>query len=222
MGLKSLKATSKGGEGFENPPAGNHAGYLVGVIDLGTQTKSYKGESHEAYSIYLCWELTDCPMSGTKGVNHVIGKEYTYSFHTKSSLRQMVEGWSGRTGKFNEGEEFDLRKLFGVPCLVNVSNSDGGEGRTFANLKGVTPLPKGMQAPKPQRSTLWWEIETGTLEQLDWLPWSYGNKIADLVQASPEWKARGRGGNGKATPAPAEDEEMAMVGQGQEEESDPF
>ena len=178
---------------------------------MGTQTKSYKGEDREVHTVYLCWELTDCPMTGTKGVNHLIGKEFTFSLNVKSGLRQMIVSWRG--GKdFAEDDDFDLHKLFGKPCLVNVGNTDNGEGRTFSNFKGCTPLPKGMAVKKPQRGNLFWEIEAGALEELSWLPYSYGNKISDLVQTTPEWKARRHGGNGQA-----EDEsETAAVGDSSE------
>lgn len=223
MALKQLRATNKGGEGFEAPPAGNHAGYLVAIVDLGTQTKTFKGESREAYSVYLCWELTDCPMSGTKGVNHVIGKEFTYSFHVKSGLRQLVEKWAGGKRSFAEGEEFDLRKLFGVPCLVNVSNTaPNEEGRVFAALEGVSPLPKGLAAKPSQHKALFWQIEDGDPEQLGWLPWSYGNKVADLVQGSPEWKQRARHANGKTHPEPSASPSRQDDAEEEPNYSDPF
>ena len=202
MALKPMQATSKGSGDFEVPPEDNHGAFLVAIVDLGTQKVSYQGTVKELAQVYLCWELTNCPMSGMKDVNHVIGKAYTLSLHVKSGLYKMIHSWRGQP--LAEGETLDLHKLFGVPCLVNVTHSPGTEGRVFAKMADVSRVPKNMKVEKAKRPTLFWEIETGDLSQLDWLPWSFGSKISDLVQEAPEWKARQKNpGNGQQHAAAA-------------------
>jgi hypothetical protein len=187
MAIKTLKATSAASESFDVPPAGNHPGVLVAIVDLGTQASDFQGKQRSVHEIFLCWELTDQNIPGTSGRHHLIGKRFSLTFTTRSGLRQLLEKWRGVA--YKEGEEFDPQKVLGRTCLVNVSNSTVEE-RTYAKFEGVSPLPRGLNCPAPQNKPLYWEIESGELAALDWLPWTYGEKITDLVAQSPEWKAR--------------------------------
>ncbi len=192
MALKPLQATSKGGGDFEIPPEGNHGAYLVAIVDLGTQKVTFAGTAKEQHRLYLCWELTDCPMSGMKGVNHLIGREFTFSLHTKSGLADVLGKWRGKA--YQDGETLDLHKLFGVPCLVQVSHLESSAGNTYAKFQGVGKVPSGMTVKPAQRHPLFWEIETGNLADLEWLPWSFSEgqrlSLADIAQKAPEWQAR--------------------------------
>ena len=192
MTLNPLKAKSGGGESFEVPPSGNHPGVLIAIIDLGTQNSEYQGVKREAHEIFMCWELTDQIVSGTKDRHHLIGKRFTYSFHSKAGLRQLIEKWRGRA--YKDDDELNPIDMLGKPCLVNVSNSQK-EDRIFAKFEGVGPLPKSMTCPPAQHKVVAWEVESGDIKALEWLPWCYGSKIADIVMDSPEWKERARGGN---------------------------
>jgi hypothetical protein len=213
MALTTLKAHSGGGDSFEVPPAGNHPGVLVAIVDLGTQASEFQGKERKAHEVFLCWELTNQIVAGTRDRHHLIGKRFTFGFHTKSALRQLIEKWRGLT--YKDDEVFDPQKILGRTCLVNVSNSTS-EDRTFAKFEGVSPLPKELPCPAAQNRPLLWEVESGALQALEWLPWSYGQKIADIVASSPEWKARtsgrpapnpsGNGAAGAAGPAGGQDQ----------------
>jgi hypothetical protein len=198
MALDELEATSGGGNGdFELPPAGNHPGLLVLIAELGTQTREIMGKVTQAREVYLCWQFpfqenADAPLR-----YFLIGKRFTYSFHTKSALRQLVEAWRGKP--YQDGEKFHISKILGQPCLINVVHSTGKENRTFANLKGIAPLPRGTPVPQVRREPTSWEISTGKLEDLADLPYSYGAKVADLVSDAPEWKARVQGARATTT-----------------------
>jgi hypothetical protein len=201
MALGKLKPESGGGD-FVIVPSGNHPGVLVAIVDLGTQEQEYKGVKKSAQEVFLCWELPGVEVAGTKGVNHVIGKGFTYSFHEKSALRGLVEKWRSR--KYKDDEEFNPGVMLGQPCLVNVSHAKNGD-KTYSNFDGVSPVIKGLTIGQPQHKPILWEIETGDLAALSWLPRSYGSEIKDIVQLSPEWKARvakGGGANGQAPANP--------------------
>jgi hypothetical protein len=209
MPLEDLEATSAGGGDFAVPPAGNHYGRLVTIVELGSQTRERGDKSSTHKEIYMCWEFPELTDAGTVAAFHLIGKSFTYSFHVKSSLRQLVETWRGKT--FADGEKFNITKLLGLACVISVKHANSSQNRTYASIGSVAAPPKGSPVPAANRKPAVWEIATGNLADLDDLPFAYGSKVADLVAASPEWKARqgakaapGTNGTSNGTHKPAE------------------
>ena len=211
------KGTSRGGdgEGREVPPAGNLPAVLIGMIDLGTRTETFNNESKDAHHVLLVWELTSEPLSGTKDRNHVIGQRYTYSFHSKSNLRQQYEKWEGR--KFGDDEDIDYSAKMAHPCLVSITHGQSSEGRTYAKVTGFSGLPKEMMPhvkPPKHQPFMWslsdglhlrnsqtkqFDIAGGDLPEWEWLPFVFGKSVHETIQDSHEYKALAKGG----TPAPA-------------------
>jgi len=64
--------------------------------------------------------------------------------HEKSALRKDLESWRGK--KFTRDEEmgFDIERLIGVNCLLNITHNEVGD-RTYANIVSIMPLAKGMR-----------------------------------------------------------------------------
>lgn len=209
------KATSGGGN-FEPCPAGNHPAVLVGLIDIGTQKETFQGVTKDAHRIFLCWEVPGEKTSS--GASHVIGREYTFSGHEKSGLRIMMEAWRGKA--YGEGEEFDPSKLIGKPCLLNVINEQSGD-KTYAKIKGVGALPKGMPKVTATLAPVVFNLEDDDVADFptaEWLPWSYGEQLITKAQRSPEWQAKS-GKKPNSTPAPTPTSTPMPV---EEEEPVPF
>lgn len=208
------------------PPAGNNAGICVAVIDLGTHDPgSFQGEKRDPVrQVVIVWELPGATIAGTKNTRHHIAERYTLSFHEKAKLRKTLESWRG--AKYGAGQQIDLQKLLGRPCLLNIMHQPSGE-RVYAKLKDVTSLPQGMQVAPPSHTPFAWYIGGGQpLPEADWLPWVYGSKVADLIASSPEWQAlAGRQSPSPEAPpveAPADDysPDGLPVGAGASRESD--
>ena len=198
--VMKLKATASKGGDFEYPEPGNQAAVLVAIVDLGTVNKEFQGKAYDAREVYLVWELPTQQMTGST-FNHVIGKVFSLSFGEKSNLRKMVAKWRG--SEFREGDEFDLSKLLGLSCLLDVQPV---EGKSYVKLD-ATPasrLPKGMSCPPAKRSPVCWDIEEHDElpEHLDWLPFIYGESVCDRIKRSAEWReklyADSQGVNGKS------------------------
>lgn len=184
----SMKANNGGGD-FDPCPAGNHPAVLIGLIDVGTQDESFQGVAKEARKIYLCWEIPGEKTSS--GRSHVIGREYTCSFHEKAGLRKLIESWRGKP--FADGESFDLTKLIGAACLLNVIHDGNGE-KQYAKVSGVSAMPKGMAKPTATIKPITFDLDDNAPDEFptaDWLPWSYGEQLVVKVSRSPEWKAKG-------------------------------
>ena len=173
----------------ECPEAGTHAARLVSLIDLGTHTEEYQGTAKDVRKVLLVWELVNEPISGQNGVNHLVSREYTLSFHKKGALRLLVESVRGKA--YDENEEVNLAGMIGQPCLVTIEVAKSSQGREYAKVKGAVRPPKGTNVAQAKRTPVVWFIhDEAELVQLPaWLPFLYGEKVADKIARSPEWKA---------------------------------
>lgn len=153
----AIMASDTGGGGDFSPmPTGNHVAICNMVVDLGKQRiqSQMYGDSVK-HQVYIRWETPDEQIEWTdrdgnqKTGPRVIGKTYTVSLHENANLRGDLESWRGKPFTAAELEGFDISKLLGVPCMVNVTHTEKN-GKTYANIKAVTPLPKSLRENPPQ------------------------------------------------------------------------
>lgn len=121
---------------FETCPEGLHHAVCCDVVDLGLQTTRF-GEAHK---VQIRWQ-TEEPDS--RGKRFVVRQMYTLSLHEKSNLRHALEAWRGKKFTADELKGFDLEKLLGVNCQIQVVHNLSGDGKTYANVQAVVPAPKG-------------------------------------------------------------------------------
>lgn len=147
-------AESKGGD-FAPTPEGQHIMVCSRIIDLGTQTTTYQGDTKRQRKVLLCWELPNERIKNADGhdmpVMHIA--KYTWSFHEKANLRKDLESWRGR--KFKDEDfsgppsGFHITKLLGVPCYGQIVHEQAENGKTYANLSAIMAFP-GKQADWPK------------------------------------------------------------------------
>lgn len=137
-----LTVADSGGGDFKLPPEGNHLAVCFALIDMGMQETSF-GSKHQ---VRMGWELCDELMDDGRPFS--VWKNYTASLNEKANLRKDLERWRGRAFTDEELAGFDLKAVVGVPCLVQVTHNESGNGKTYANVTGVSSLPKGIQKPE--------------------------------------------------------------------------
>lgn len=117
---------------YETAPEGLHQAVCVDVVDLGDITTEY-GTKHK---VELRWQIEAL---NAKGYRFEVRKRYTLSLHERARLRQELQTWRGR--KFTEEElrGFDLEKLLGVNCQLQIVHNITDDGRTFANVQAIVP-----------------------------------------------------------------------------------
>ena len=69
--------------------------------------------------------------------------KYNMSWNEKSSLRKFVTLWNPKLGKEDKA---DLEALVGQGAYLTVTHSTN-EGKTYANITGIAPPPKGATIP---------------------------------------------------------------------------
>jgi hypothetical protein len=125
---------------FTPASEGLHQAVCVDVIDLGIQKTQY-GDKHQCR---ISWQVEET--NPDTGKRQVASKLYTVSLHEKASLRKDLETWRGR--KFTEEEltGFDLDKLLGVNCQIQIVHNIADDGRVFGNIQAIVPIGRGMTA----------------------------------------------------------------------------
>lgn len=76
-----------------------------------------------------------------------VSQVYTFSLHEKAKLCQHLESWRGRPYRDDEEKrKFDLEKLIGVNCQLQIVHNISQNSKTYANVQAIVPLGKGMTA----------------------------------------------------------------------------
>lgn len=192
----AIMATDTGGGGDFSPmPSGNHVAICNMVVDLGRQRINSPtfGESVK-HQVYLRWETPHEQLTWTdrdgqeKTGPRVIGKVYTLSLHENATLRQHLENWRGRAFTEEERKGFDVAKLLGVPCMLNVIHEERN-GKTYANVTGIGAFPKGMEKPSTEIGLMVYDADNpGTFDYLpEWLQKKINEQVKDEQKAQLQY-----------------------------------
>lgn len=195
-------ATDSGGGNFKRVPAGAYIGRCYSLIDLGTQLSSGQYGEKLQHKIQIGWELFGEDEQGQPLTVEVDGKEmpmtikksYTVSLHEKAALRKDLAAWRGRDFTDEEAKAFDVSKLMGAYCMVNVTTSESN-GKTYSNVAGLTPLPGALKNAKPAavHSNQVFDLDDPDMKLFN----AFHEKLQEVIKRSPEWAAK----NGKSQTA---------------------
>lgn len=180
---------------YTPPPAGMHIARCYRLIDLGTQPKSFQGQSKgEARKIMASWELLGEDRMDD-GKPFTISKSWFLSMHEKATLRKDLESWRGRPFTAEEEHSFDVSRLLGAYCLINVIQEQGQDGNTYTKIGAITPLLKGMPKPEPVNADTIFDADSPDMEMYA----TFSDKMKETIGNSREWKARRAGGRPATT-----------------------
>lgn len=190
-------AKDSGGGNFKRVPAGVHIGRCYSLIDLGTQLTSGQYGEKMQHKIRIGWELFGEDEEGNPLVVDVDGKQmpmtisksYTMSLGEKANLRKDLSAWRGRAFDDNEAKAFDISKLVGAYCMVNVTTSETN-GKTYSNVAGLTPIPAALKnsKPAPVHPVVMFDLDKPDMTVFD----KFHAQLQDAIKKSPEWMALGR------------------------------
>jgi hypothetical protein len=158
------------------------------MIEIGTVKEEYQGEPRLNYKVRLGWELpTELKVYKEERGEEpaVISRTYTLSMHEKANLRKDLESWRGQTFSEKEAKEFDITKLLGVPCMLNILHKKSKDGnKTYERISSITTLMKGYEAPKAINPIKKLEYDSWNQEIFDSLPEFLQNEI----KGTPEYQ----------------------------------
>ncbi len=182
MGLTAKKPE---GGNFEPVSQGLHQAVCYALYDLGTQFQEKFGKL--IHKVLIGWEIPEerieIEKDGVKkNLPRAISKEYTLSLHEKSILRKELESFRGKPFSEAELEGFDLTKIIGANCMLQILHKTK-DGKTYANVANVVQLPKGMTKKVRENPAQYFSFE----EHQDNIPDNTPDWIKDKIKASEEW-----------------------------------
>ena len=176
-----------GGQDWDPVPRGVYHAVCYAMIDLGTQYNEMYG--NEQHKCWVSWELPEERME-YEGENRprVISKFYTVSLHEKSNLRNDLESWRGKAFTVDELLGFDISKLLGANCQINVIHKTNKKGQTRAQVGSIMPLSRNMQKKQPENEKLYFSWEDHGHD----LPENLPDGIKSMIMKCREWNEQGQ------------------------------
>lgn len=144
----SLFARDSGGK-FTPPPEAIYEAVCVDVIDLGL----VKTEWGDKPSIRIVWQIDalepqthdDGSENKRSGKRFVVRRQFGLNLSEKGRLRPSLEAWRGRRFTKEELGGFDLDRLVGIPCQLQIVHNIKENGKVYANVQAVMKLgPKSV------------------------------------------------------------------------------
>lgn len=177
---------------YPSVSAGVHKARCIKVIELGTQKNDYQGQISWKRTVLLIWEVPE-ELDG-EGKAMTISKFYNLSLHEKSTLSHDLTSWRGRAFTETEKQSFDVSKLCGVPCTLNVIEKNGK-----ARISSVMPLAKGDKVAEQVYPSVMFSItdfQEGKKEVFNQLSEGIRNMILRSRELQDMNQDLGDGGNG--------------------------
>lgn len=176
---------------FTPAPSGTHTAICYRLIDLGTQRVEWQGQVKMQHKILIGWELPD--EQTDDGKPFTIHQRYTYSSSEKARLRNDLEAWRGKAfqdSDFGPGG-FDIRNILGKGCLLSIVHAEK-DGKTYANLKSISALPKSMTVGQPANAIEYLPLEAKLFDEEVFHSLSEG--LQNVIKQSPEYQELVRNG----------------------------
>lgn len=177
--------TDTGGAAFTPCPAGSYLARCVQLIDLGTQTSNFEGQTKRSRKVLIAWEILDDECRRDDGQPFILSKRFTQSLHEKAALRKTLASWRGRDFTPVELKGFDLGTVLGKDAFLSVIHTDK-EGKTFANIAAVMRPPKGMTCPEGCGNE---PLQQWDMNEPDWAVFAtLPPRLVEQIETSPEYQ----------------------------------
>lgn len=132
------------GGNFPPCPEGLHQAVCVDVVDLPDQETAFGVKD----MVQITWQTEDIETQDKDGnltgksQRYLVFRRYNASLNKKSSLFKDLSSWRGRKFTPEELAGFDVEKLIGVNCQIQVAHNIKDGGGVYANVQAVVPLPR--------------------------------------------------------------------------------
>ena len=188
----AIYAESNGSGNYTPMEAGVYVARCTQLIQIGSVTEEINGESKTLHKVRFGFEFPE-EKKVFKEENgeqpYFLSKEYTLSMHEKATLRAHLSQWRGKAFTDEEAKKFDITKLLGVPCTINVVHKTGkANGKTYAEIGSISPLMKGTVCPDAINPIQVLSYDDWNQELFESLPEFLRKKI----ESTPEFQALGK------------------------------
>jgi hypothetical protein len=152
------------------------------MVQIGTVVENVMGKMATLHKVWISWELPEETrvFDEKKGPQPlIISMEFTLSMHKKSNLRQTLASWRGKDFTEEEAKAFDVSKLIGAACMLNVIHKPGVADPTkmYEKIASITPMPKGTKCPAQVNPSFVLSYDEWSLDKFNQLPEFMQNKM---------------------------------------------
>lgn len=177
----SLIAKEPEGSSIEPLAEGVYVGTCYLLADIGEQHNKMNDTWRQ--KIVIGWEINGETITiDGQEEPRTISNFYTNSLHEKSSLRKDLECWRGKKFTPEELAGFDLRKIVGTACQLQVGHYTNADGKTRATVKAIMALPRGFKHD-PATQRIIFDLDTDR-DQLEMMP----KFVQNMVEKSKEYQ----------------------------------
>jgi hypothetical protein len=182
----AILATSTGSTNYEPMAQGNYPARCYSMVHMGTIEEIIMGEKKVLNKVRITWELpTELKVFKEENGEqpHVISKEFTLSMHEKATLRNYLKNWRGKDFTEEEAKSFDIEKLIGVPCMLNITHKKSKDGtKTYAEIGSISAMPRGFECPKQINPSFVFTYDDFSTEKFNTLPEFIRNKMVTSLE----------------------------------------
>lgn len=185
--MEIIATSNNSGTAYEPVPAGNYVARCYSMVLIGTIEEEYLGEKKWATKVRISWELpTETKVFKEENGEqpYALSKDFTLSMHEKSTLRKWLESWRGKAFTQQESERFDISKLIGAPCMLNVIHKEKKDGNIRADISSVSAMPKGLNCPPAFNPPVIFSVNEFDQDVFDKFP----DFLKDKIRSSKEYK----------------------------------
>ena len=144
IAIMAIIASNNGGTSYEPIASGSYAARCYSMIHIGTIEENIMGTNKKLNKVRITWELpTELKVFKEENGEQpqVISKEFTLSLHEKATLRNFLKNWRGKDFTDDEAKAFDIEKLVGAPCMINITHKLSKDGnKTYAEIGSISPI----------------------------------------------------------------------------------
>jgi hypothetical protein len=128
------------------------------------------------------------PLLTDKGEPMSISKNFTASFFDTAKLRTELENWRSRAFTEEELRGFQLKNVLGVWAMLSVVREKGQDGKDYTNISSINPVPSNIKRaglPNGHNPLKAFDLDEPDMELFE----TFGQKMKEKIQNTPEWKA---------------------------------
>jgi len=171
--------------------ADEYAARIVAIVDLGTQTTSWKGEEKKAVQCKVIFELVDYSREWTNKEgetvegNALLSKTYSQTMSKNGNFYKLVKAALGRKLTEDEENEFDPEELLNKPVWIDVTE-EVGENGAYKKISDIMKVSKEDKITAAENEPYaFWLDKDADWELFDKIPeW-----LQKIVMLSPEYSA---------------------------------
>ncbi|MFH1235811.1 MAG: hypothetical protein V1685_02630 [Parcubacteria group bacterium] len=142
---------SDSGKEFERATPGLHQAVCSNVYGPFEETYEWKGKVISARKVVIMFEIDERIKEGEfANQRFTISGRFTASLHEKGKLRPFLESWKGKAFTNESLISFDLEKLIGVNCQLNLLERDKKDGGKTVVIGGIVPRAETQEKMTPE------------------------------------------------------------------------